>query len=389
MDSEPADGSANAVGEILGVSDDAGVVYFTTAGNQLVAGGPVDPTPKIYRWEDGEVTYVAAANVTGSTSATKAMTTPDGRHLMFMSNTAGVTAAPTAGTIQQYRYDSADGSLVCTSCRTDGSPSTTSARLDQFVSFMMIDRKRRRWLSDDGRVFFETAEPLESRDTNGAVDVYTYADPAEGPRLISDGRTTSDARFADASSDGATVFFATRGQLTGWDTDERQDLYAARVGGGLPAPNDRPGGACSGDACQGQPAGGPAIADPRSAELESRGNVATTVLPRPRVARTLVRGGAGWLRVRVPARGRLTVRGPLLRRSARRVDRPGAHRIRVRLSPRGRRALARRGRLGVRIAVRFAPEAGPARVARTRLTFRANRPAQRRSRSRGASGEAR
>src|SRR5207244_10407556 len=76
-------------------------------------------------------------------------------------------------------------------------------------------------LSDDGqRVFFDTPDPLVARDTNGKRDVYEYDTATGRVSLISTGRSSSDSLFVEASPGGNDVFFTTRQQLVGIDTDE-------------------------------------------------------------------------------------------------------------------------------------------------------------------------
>jgi hypothetical protein len=115
------------------------------------------------------------------------------------------------------------------------------------------------------RAFFETAEALSPEDTNGqaecppagtgsqnypaCLDVYEWEAPEEGScavdgpsysplnegciYLISTGKSKYPSLFADASESGKDVFFFTRDQLVGQDQDELQDVYDARVEGGL------------------------------------------------------------------------------------------------------------------------------------------------------------
>lgn len=140
-------------------------------------------------------------------------------------------------------------------------------------------------LSADGkRFFFETAEALSPADTNGAggcppagrtpqsypscLDVYEWEAPEEGSckesapsysplndgcvYLISTGKSPYPSLFADASEDGEDVFFFTRDRLVGQDQDELQDVYDARVEGGLAAQNPPPANHCeSAEACHG------------------------------------------------------------------------------------------------------------------------------------------
>ena len=139
-------------------------------------------------------------------------------------------------------------------------------------------------LSADGNhAFFETAEALVPGDENGrestktcpaigslltpaCLDVYEWeapntptcnpSTPAYSPLnngciyLISTGKDKYPSLFADASESGDDVFFFTRQRLVGQDQDELQDVYDARVNGGLPAQNAIKPPACqSTEAC--------------------------------------------------------------------------------------------------------------------------------------------
>ena len=70
--------------------------------------------------------------------------------------------------------------------------------------------------------------------------------------LISTGKSDSPSLFADASTDGSSVFFFTRSRLVGQDEDELQDVYDARIGGGLASQNPPPPNPCgSVESCHG------------------------------------------------------------------------------------------------------------------------------------------
>jgi hypothetical protein len=140
-------------------------------------------------------------------------------------------------------------------------------------------------LSADGnRAFFETAAALSPEDTNGqggceasgsevqqfpsCLDVYEWEAPNTGSceetspayspldagciYLISTGKSQYPSLFADASESGGDVFFFTRQGLVGQDKDELQDVYDARVKGGLPSQSPVAPVPCeSTDACHG------------------------------------------------------------------------------------------------------------------------------------------
>nr|MBA3865692.1 hypothetical protein [Solirubrobacterales bacterium] len=150
-----------------------------------------------------------------------------------------------------------------------------------------------RYLSDAGRLFFNTSDALVPSDTNGAEDVYQYEPPQGGETsvpsdtcteststfssksqgcvdLISSGASKEESAFLDASESGNDVFFLTAGQLAKSDADTSYDVYDARVDGGFPEPAKPV--ECSGDACQ-APATPPNDATPGSLTFNGAGNL--------------------------------------------------------------------------------------------------------------------
>jgi hypothetical protein len=124
------------------------------------------------------------------------------------------------------------------------------------------------------RVFFDSADGLVSRDTNGAEDVYEYENGSVN--LISDGSSAGGASFVDASSDGNDVFFVTRAQLVAQDTDQLVDLYDARA---PHVPGEKVGSpttsspVCGGEDCRTPSPVAPAFGLPASAVFVGAGNV--------------------------------------------------------------------------------------------------------------------
>jgi hypothetical protein len=95
-----------------------------------------------------------------------------------------------------------------------------------------------RYLSDSGRLFFNSATPLVPSDGNGLEDVYEYEPDGAGGctlssgcvGLISSGGSSEESAFMDASADGSDVFFLTSAQLLPTqDTDNAYDLYDAHL----------------------------------------------------------------------------------------------------------------------------------------------------------------
>jgi hypothetical protein len=151
-------------------------------------------------------------------------------------------------------------------------------------------------LSADGaRVFFESDEALVSQDENDQTDVYEWEAEGAGSctsasmtfnaasggclYLISTGQSAQQSYFGDASADGSSVFFFTRQSLVSQDQDDNQDIYDARVGGGMAAQNPLPPTPCTGDACRGGGETPPTFGTPPSVSLSGEGNLT----PRPPV----------------------------------------------------------------------------------------------------------
>ncbi len=270
--------------------------------------------------------------VSGGLTSLTDRVSPDGRYLAFMSQRPltgydsrdAVTAkADEEVFLYDASGDSGEGSLVCASCNPTGArphgieysrmnasngglaggpdvwpPAARIAAnvpgwtgLSQGEGFAF---HQSRYLSDQGRLFFNSADALVPKDTNGTEDVYEYEPPAtatESPpddscttasatftqasggcvSLISTGTSKEESAFMDASETGNDVFFLTSSQLSARDEDTAADLYDARVGGGeIEAVNPVE---CAGDACQ-EPATPRNRATPGSLTFSGAGNVA-------------------------------------------------------------------------------------------------------------------
>jgi hypothetical protein len=154
-----------------------------------------------------------------------------------------------------------------------------------------------RYLSDSGRLFFNSADALVPRDSNGTTDVYEYEPPqGEGQPasnncsvpspsyspssggcvdLVSSGTSAEESAFLDASESGDDVFLLTAAQLAPGDFDTAKDIYDARVGGAVSEGAKPP--ACEGDACQ-NPVSAPEDPTPGSLTFKGPGNPLPSVL---------------------------------------------------------------------------------------------------------------
>ena len=94
-----------------------------------------------------------------------------------------------------------------------------------------------RYLSDSGRLFFDSPEELVPQATNGKEDVYEYEPDQVGScgeaqgciSLISSGSANQESAFVEASANGDDAFFVTAQPLVAADHDTDFDLYDARV----------------------------------------------------------------------------------------------------------------------------------------------------------------
>jgi len=119
--------------------------------------------------------------------------------------------------------------------------------------------------------FFQSAARLVAEDQNDVHDVYQWRDGDLS--LVTTGAPNAlDAVYGGNSADGRNVYFATREALTWQDVDVVNDIYTARVGGGIPEPPATPVCAVLDDACQGAPVGAPAASGAASGAFSGQGN---------------------------------------------------------------------------------------------------------------------
>jgi hypothetical protein len=266
---------------------------------------------------------------------------------------------------QMYVYDRSRALLTCASCPSGASivPSVTRAGRS-YKGF------RPRFLSDDGKVFFNSTGSLVAADTNGVADVYEFDGQTGTLGLISTGKGREPMMFADASRSGDDVFVVTRQQLVQSDRDDYVDVYDVRVGA---APPDQPletAPACEGGACQGASPATPDAADLGSLSFEGD---AMSGAPRARLAvkrRVTLRGAAGVLSVRLGAGGRIAWSGRGLLSGARRRGSAGTVRLGLRLGKSARARLQRFGHYTTVVRLRFHAADGGRATASVRVTFK-------------------
>jgi DNA-binding beta-propeller fold protein YncE len=315
---------AQRVAGILGASEDLSRIYLVSrevlAGANAAGVSPAADEPNLYLDEEGTFTFIATLDardakrfVPSSTGISpislipqkrSSRVTADGGAAIFTSfaNPTGydnTDAKNGEADMELYRYDAASEGLDCVSCApTNARPVGANIAPKESVGagvwgagwifgWENVLYAPRNLSADGRRVFFESSDALDPRDTNGAIDVYewektgatsgcsedlsSYSPINNGCiQLISSGSSARASEFDDASPSGDDVFFSTLESLVPQDYG-LVDVYDARVGGGLPVPPGPPA-ECVDDGCQ-HPEPAPGAATPGSLGYEGPGNV--------------------------------------------------------------------------------------------------------------------
>jgi hypothetical protein len=338
-------------GQVIGASEDGSWVYFVSNA-VLAAGAPAGTcnggvsqpgaTCGLYVRHDHETKLVAVLSGADSPDWARgpqfqklneltARVSPNGQWLAFQSqqsltgydNRDAVSGRPDE---EVYLYDAHEGVVRCASCDPTGSrpvgeeygehrkrvggdriwsPSTwLAANIPGWTPWAnSYAQYQSRYLSDTGRLFFNSHEALVPQDANGTWDVYEYEPTGLGTcsaaeatfsatsngcvNLISSGTAGEESAFLDASATGGAgplggegggdVFFLTSAKLAPQDFDTSVDIYDAHECSAIapclsaaPAP---PAPCATTDTCRpgnpGAPEAGPAATE----TLSGPGNV--------------------------------------------------------------------------------------------------------------------
>ena len=320
-------GGAANVQAVIGASEDGSYVYFAAAGalasgatQGKCQGGAIEGGAEacnVYVSHDGVTSLVVADWEGGTEARERVRVSPDGQWLSFMSerDLSGYdTRDAQSGHPDQevYLYSAVSGKLVCASCDPtgarpigedlpDGAISWVASRVPVWTYYGLGETVyQSRYLSDGGRLFFESDDALVPQDVNGTWDVYEFEPAGIGDcksssvtfeqsaggcvGLISSGAAPVESSFLDASETGGDVFFLTAAKLVSADFDGAFDVYDAHectaavpcFANGVVSPP-----ACStGDSCKAAPTPQPSIfgAAP-SATFLGVGNIAPGSVP--------------------------------------------------------------------------------------------------------------
>jgi DNA-binding beta-propeller fold protein YncE len=259
--------------------------------------------------------------VRGDLGATTSRVSPNGHYLAFMSNRSltgynNVDTHPEAHGARDeevFLYNATSNRVLCASCNPKGEPPTgvydtensgegsglvidrpgiwygrwLAANIPGWTS-ISLDRAlyQSRYLSDSGRLFFNSADSLVPAATNGKADVYEYEPNGEGScesptgciALISSGTSKNGSAFLDASVSGNDVFFLTAEKLVAQDQDTAFDVYDAHVctsSSPCLTPPPEPQAPCTGEACKAAISSQPALPSVPPSALPGPGNVVT------------------------------------------------------------------------------------------------------------------
>jgi hypothetical protein len=318
---------------VMGAGSDASRIYF--ASEEALSGEANSqgalPTPgkaNLYLTEGDTFRFVATLAdaggdpvpgenaIIGSPAARSSRVSTDGLHAVFMStmpltgyeNTDAHSPAKCGQTegrcdTEVFLFDAAanenKGTLTCVSCNPSRArPSGRKIGLlggesfweAAWIGVWKTSLYPGRVMSEDGtRVFYEAADALSPRDSNGSTDVYEWEAPNTHPdegdcretsasysvqdkgcvNLISSGQGEGGATLVDTNQNGSDVFLATAQSLLHQDTG-LVDIYDARIDGGLPELASSSAG-CEGEACQ-APAVAPLDATPGSLTFTGPGD---------------------------------------------------------------------------------------------------------------------
>ena len=353
-------------GQLLGASEDGSYVYFMSeealTGNEnaqhekALAGSPNaylihydaatrswQPPVLVAVLSGADATDWSSSKLPGDLSQRTARVSPDGHWLAF-SSARSLTGYDNVDQNEEtgshhdeevFLYHADTGALACASCDPTGARPTGAeyARLGNGglslaggsevwpkSTWLAADvpgwseieldtaRYQSRYLSDAGRLFFNTPVALVPADVNHNWDVYEYEPagvggcsssatsagvvfrPAPGGcvGLISSGVASGESGFLDASETGGDVFFQTAEQLVPQDIDTAHDVYDAHVcttESPCSAQVAAPPACVTADACRAAPTPQPEVfGAPSSATFSGPGNLAPPPPPKPKTA---------------------------------------------------------------------------------------------------------
>jgi hypothetical protein len=281
---------------------------------------PKKQADNLYMYAEGHTSFVVTLSSNDAGDWARAderpvMASNEGHFLVFTSTADLTGEGLSVGRSQVFQYDAATGSLVRASIGQGGfgddgrAPVAGSTIVDKFpqeYSYASVDSPAAAnalQAPEDGAVFFQSPDALTQQALNdqpdpfgGAIqNIYEYR--AGNVYMLSDGLDASvldtfpSVSLIGSDSSGGDVFFYTSDRLIGRDDDTQQDIYDARVDGGVSNPTLQVG--CAGEACRGPLTAAPAVVPPGGTATQAAEEVPPAVIPhaparsRPKPAKKL------------------------------------------------------------------------------------------------------
>jgi hypothetical protein len=450
LSADSSDAHGADVRGLLGISEEGSVAYFDSTG-QLVAGEgntaaqdeategttrsgepKTEAEANVYAYSAGKLRYVTTigeAEAGGwnfgqspflevdAISGTKGMhyynarVSADGNYLLFATrhrigsydNAQQTTETPEW---EDYEYSLPSGTIGCASCNPTGERPIADEN-EQFSALGTFDVVQngiiRRNLTNDGRVFFNSLQPLQSTAggtsfvaTNKSVNVYEWTPaglegcvppevggglpkPSGCLAMLSSGTDPFPTYFEGASADAQNAYITTHAALVPQDQDGLNDIYDVRVGGGIPAPP--PAASCSAEMQACQPAEAVIGSSLHASESSAGGgNVSggTTTKPGGMVEATqsvkasvkgTVKGTTATISVVAPAAGKILASGAGLTTARMSSAKAATYKLKVSLTAKEKKLLRRKHKLKLKLRVSFTPTAGRSSATTVSLTF--------------------
>lgn len=434
LEAETGDKKGATVRGVLGISEDGSYVYFSAAGQLKPGEGNSEGTNEaqheanVYAYHEGTLSYVTTIKENeaggGGEGSAKVQpeeeidaiasslghgmqymvsrVSPDGQRLLLATsrkltaynNEDAITKKPDPE-LYEYRYTTGPGSVTCVSCDPTGAqplvkPGSLFGPLSPYVEIHLGVIPRN--LANDGRVYFDSYDPLAPRAVKAfeggikTVNVYEWQPEGVGgceqasgcANLLDSGEDTFPSYFVGASADSQTenVYITTHAQLAPQDQDGLRDLYDLRVGGGSQmgsvsrceedchGPLPEPIGSST-HASEANIGNGNLSSSPPPAGNGVQGFTAHSI----KITKHATKRATLTLVVATSVGGRLTVSGAGVGTVGKTVAGPGSYTLKVSLSAKGKAAVKRKKRLKVAVRVTFVPSSGAPSSSTVTVTF--------------------
>jgi hypothetical protein len=205
-----SDGAVNGDGAFPasydGSSSDGSKVFFESF--EVLHSGDSDSSRDIYQRASGATTLVSGGS--GAFNPFFDGNSSDGNLVFFDTAEALAGTGDTDSSNDTYQRSSSGLTLISTGTTTNGG----------FSSFYEANSQ------DGSRVFFRTAEKVESGDTDNSTDIYQRSSGSTTRISAGTNSNGAPAAFFDGlSTDGSRVFWSTQEAVESDDTDGSTDVY--------------------------------------------------------------------------------------------------------------------------------------------------------------------